>query len=89
MEQHRTHLVVGGNLIQYQGQLSTPTSDLVTAKILFNSVLSTQDAKFLGFRFKGTGKGPSGDPAAEDIISDLGEACRLISTLRKAEDNIS
>ena len=46
------------------------------------------DAKFLGFEFKGTEKGPSGDPAGEAVISDLGEACRVISALRKSEENI-
>ena len=34
-------------MCEYQGQLSTPTSDIVTAKILFNSVVSTPGAKFM------------------------------------------
>jgi hypothetical protein len=43
----RTRLTVGGNLIDYPGDVSTPTADLVTAKILFNSVVSTPDAKLM------------------------------------------
>jgi hypothetical protein len=38
---------VGGNLVQYPGKVSTPTADITTAKLLFNSVLSTPAAKFM------------------------------------------
>ena len=51
-ETRRTRLVVGGNLVIYNGEVSTPTADLTTAKILFNSVLSTTEAKFLGLDVK-------------------------------------
>ena len=41
-ETHRTRLTVGGNLINSPGDVTTPTADLVTAKLIFNSVLSTK-----------------------------------------------
>ena len=45
-EVHRTRLTVGGNLIHYPGNVSTPACGLTSAKILFNSVVSTPGAKF-------------------------------------------
>ena len=47
-ETHRTRLTVGGNLIDYPGDVSTDTADLTTAKLLFNSIISTKKARFLG-----------------------------------------
>jgi hypothetical protein len=46
-EKERTRLTVGGDQIEYPGDKSTRTAGLTTAKILINSVISTQDAKFL------------------------------------------
>jgi hypothetical protein len=46
-EPKRIRFTVGGNLVQYPGKVSTPTADITTAKILFNSVLSTPAAKFM------------------------------------------
>jgi hypothetical protein len=46
-EKARTRLTVGGDQIEYPGEKSTRTAGLITAKILINSVISTQDAKFL------------------------------------------
>jgi hypothetical protein len=46
-ETHRVRLTVGGNLIDYPGNVSTPTADMTTAKILFNSVISIPDARFM------------------------------------------
>ena len=46
-ETHRTRLTVGGNLINFPGDVTTPTADLITAKLIFNSVLSTKNAKFM------------------------------------------
>jgi hypothetical protein len=51
-EVERTRLTVGGNLIDYPGDVSTKTADLTTAKILCNSVLSTPNAKFMGVDLK-------------------------------------
>jgi hypothetical protein len=46
-ETHRTRLIVGGNLIEYPGDVSTPTADLTTTKVLLNSTLSTSGARFM------------------------------------------
>lgn len=46
-EQERTRLTVGGNLIDYPWEVATPTADLTTAKLLFNSVISTPGAVFV------------------------------------------
>jgi hypothetical protein len=43
-----TRLTVGGNLIDFPGNKSTPTVDLLTAKLLINSTISTPGAMFLG-----------------------------------------
>jgi len=51
-EVERTRLTVGGNLIDYPGNVSTKTANLTTAKILFNSVISMPDAKFMGIDLK-------------------------------------
>ena len=41
-EQHRTRLTVGGNLLDYEGDANTPTSDRITTKLHLNSVISTK-----------------------------------------------
>jgi hypothetical protein len=46
-EKERTRLIVGGDQIEYPGDKSTRTAGFTTAKILINSVISTQGAKFL------------------------------------------
>ena len=46
-ETHRTRLTVGGSLINFPGDVTTPTADLIMAKIIFNSVLSTKNARFM------------------------------------------
>ncbi len=37
--------MVGSDRVQYDGDVSTKTADLTTAKLLFNSVVSTPNAK--------------------------------------------
>jgi hypothetical protein len=44
-EKERTRLTVGGNKINYPGEVSTPMSDTTTFKILVNSVISKPNAK--------------------------------------------
>ncbi len=44
---NRVRITAGGNLIDYPGDVSTPTTDMTTAKILFYSVISTPDARFM------------------------------------------
>ena len=38
-ETHRTQLNVGGALISSHGEVTTPTTYLITDKLIFNSVL--------------------------------------------------
>ena len=47
-----THLTVGGNLIVYPGDCGNPTVDLLTVKLLLNSVISTPDARFITINIK-------------------------------------
>jgi hypothetical protein len=46
-ETERTHLKVGVDQIEYPGDKSTCTAGLTTAKMLFNSTITTPGAKFL------------------------------------------
>jgi hypothetical protein len=48
----RVRWTCGGDRVTYIGDVSTKTADLTTAKILFNSVLSTPDAKFMSIDIK-------------------------------------
>jgi hypothetical protein len=47
-EPHCTRLTVGGDRITYEGDKSTPTANLVTAKLLIISTISTPQARFYG-----------------------------------------
>ena len=40
----RTRFTVVGNRINYPGAVATPTADMLVAKLLFNSVISTKGA---------------------------------------------
>jgi hypothetical protein len=42
---HRIRITVGGNLINYPGELSICTADITTLKLMWNSILSTEGAK--------------------------------------------
>ena len=46
-EQERTRITVGGNLIDYPGEVSTRTADLTTVKVHVNSVVSTPNAEYM------------------------------------------
>ncbi|GFH50519.1 hypothetical protein CTEN210_06995 [Chaetoceros tenuissimus] len=48
----RVRITVGGDKVQYEGETYTPTADITTAKVLFNSVLSTPLAKFMNIDIK-------------------------------------
>ena len=43
---------MGGNLVNYPGDCGTPTADLLTVKLLLNSVISTPNAKFMTLDLK-------------------------------------
>ena len=46
-EPNRTRFVVGGDKINYPGEVATPTAEMLVAKLLFNSVVSTVGARFM------------------------------------------
>ena len=46
---NRVRMTAGGNLIEYAGELTTRTADLTTAKIVWNSTISTAGAKYACF----------------------------------------
>jgi hypothetical protein len=49
---YRTHITMGGNLINYLDDCGTPTADLLTVKLMFNSVISTPNTKFMTINIK-------------------------------------
>ena len=51
-EPHCTCLTVGGNLIDYPGNLSMKVADMTTFNILINSTISTPGARWLGLDVK-------------------------------------
>ena len=51
-EKERFRLVVGGDRITYAGDAGTPTADLLTIKLVVNSVVSTPNAKYLTLDLK-------------------------------------
>ena len=51
-EPNRTRLTMGGDRINYPDDVGTPTADLLTVKMLLNSVISTEGAKFMTLDIK-------------------------------------
>ena len=49
---NRVRITASGNLIKYPSELTTRTANLTTSKVLWNSILSTKDAKFRGIDIK-------------------------------------
>ena len=49
---NRVQMTAGDNLLQYPGKLTTRTADLTTSKIIWNSVLSAEGARFMGIDIK-------------------------------------
>ena len=47
VEPNQTRFTVGGDRIIYSGEVATPTADMLVAKMLFNSVISTKDTRFM------------------------------------------
>ncbi len=43
-EPHQMQFTVGSNRINYPGKVATPTAEILVAKMLFNSVISTKSA---------------------------------------------
>jgi len=46
-EKNQTEFVVGGDRINYPGEVATPTAEMLVAKLLFDSVISTEGACFM------------------------------------------
>jgi hypothetical protein len=46
-EPNRTRFTVGGDRINYPGKVATPTAEMLVAKMLFNSIISTRGAQFM------------------------------------------
>jgi hypothetical protein len=51
-ESNRTWLVAGGNQVHYPGDAETPTADLLTIKLLLNSIISTENTRFMTIDIK-------------------------------------
>eukprot|EP00804_Cyclotella_cryptica_P013851 CCRYP_018168-RA/>CCRYP_018168-RA protein AED:0.40 eAED:0.40 QI:0/0/0/1/0/0/2/0/444 len=49
---YRIRLTVGGNRINFPGDCGTPTADMLTTKVLLNSVVSTVGARFMTIDIK-------------------------------------
>jgi hypothetical protein len=49
---YRTRITMGGNQINYPDDCGTPTADLLTVKLMFNSIISTPNAKFMTIDIK-------------------------------------
>ena len=47
VEKNLTHLTVGGNKINYPGEVDTPTADMLLVNLMLNSIVSTMNAKFM------------------------------------------
>ena len=46
-EKHRTRITLGGDRINYPGNVTTRGADMTTIKLLLKSVVSTPDARFI------------------------------------------
>jgi hypothetical protein len=46
-EPYQMQFTVGGNRINYPGEVATPTAEMLAAKMLFNSVISMKGARFM------------------------------------------
>ena len=51
-DSERVRLCVGGDRLEFDGNIITPTADLTTVKILLNSTISTKDARFMTMDIK-------------------------------------
>jgi hypothetical protein len=46
-EKERVRLTVGGDILDYTGDMATSTAEITTLKILINSTISTEDAAMM------------------------------------------
>jgi hypothetical protein len=52
LDPHCIQITAGGNLVKYPGKLLRRTTNLTTSKHMWNSVLSTKDARYMYLDFK-------------------------------------
>ena len=46
-DKNRVRVTAGGNLIEYPGELTTRTADMTTSKLMWNSTISTHNARYM------------------------------------------
>ena len=46
-EPNQTRFTIGGDRINYPGEVTIPTAEMLVAKMLFNSVISTKGTRFM------------------------------------------
>ncbi len=51
-DKYRTHITMRGNLVNFPGDYGMPIVDLLTVKLLLNSIISTKNAKFMTLDMK-------------------------------------
>jgi hypothetical protein len=51
-DKYRTCITMGGNLVNYPGDCRTPAADLITVKLLPNSIISMPHSKFMTLDLK-------------------------------------
>ena len=51
-EVNRTRLTAGGNRINYPGEVGTPTAEMALVKVMWNSVISTRNARYMTMDLK-------------------------------------
>jgi len=81
---HRIRITAGGNLLKYKGGVSTRTADLSTSKLLWNSVLSTDGAKYMCLDIK-----KSISPLLSTTLSTCGCHCRYFQNGLKNNTNLT
>ncbi len=52
-DKYHAQITIGRNLINYPSDCGTPITDLLTVKLLLNSIISTPNAKFMSIDIKG------------------------------------
>ena len=53
-EKHRTRITIGGNVLEHDGKTKSPTSNIITMKLLLRRVLNMPDEKFMAIDVKTT-----------------------------------
>jgi hypothetical protein len=51
-DSYRTCIMMGRNLVNYPNDCGTPITDLLTIKLMFKSIISTPNAKFITIDIK-------------------------------------